>query len=109
LAACSDFEHSPLDAGRSCRQTFLTCLDCANARAFPRHLPAQLLVLDELLARRATMPVVEWVDRYAGRVAQLEQIVSEYEPAQRDHARTRVTDADRQMVTRLLAGDLDPP
>jgi hypothetical protein len=75
LAACSDFEHSPRDAGRSCQQTFLTCLDCANARAFPRHLPAQLLVLDELQARRATMPVAEWIDRYAGRVAQLEQIL----------------------------------
>jgi hypothetical protein len=109
LAACSDFEHSPMDAGRSCRQTFLTCLDCTNARAFPRHLPVQLLVLDELLARRATMTVTGWVDRYAGRVAQLEQVIAEYESAQRDHARTQISDADRQMVTRLLAGDLDPP
>jgi hypothetical protein len=85
LGSCSDFDRSPLDGGRSCRQTFLTCLDCANARAFPRHLPLQLLVLEELQARRVTMPLVRWVGEFAGRVAQLQQVVEEYEPAQRAH------------------------
>jgi len=108
LSACADFDHSPLDAGSSCRQTFLSCLDCGNARAFPRHLPLQLLVLDELRAQRATMPLSRWVGEIAGRVAQLEGVVDEYEPAQRDLARTQITDGHRHLVARLFSGDLDP-
>lgn len=108
LGSCQDFEHSPLDDGHPCRQTFLSCLDCCNARAFPRHLPVQLLVLDELRSRQKTMPLERWISEVAGRVAQLDDIVNEYEPAQREHARTQITDAHRHLVARLFSGDLDP-
>ncbi|MFI9415227.1 hypothetical protein [Nocardia gamkensis] len=108
VAACVDFERSPHDGGSRCRQTFLTCLDCSNARAFPRHLPFQLAVLNELTAARAGMPMAHWTREFAGRVAQLEQIIGEFEPAQRDHARAQITDTHRNMAVRLLAGDLDP-
>jgi len=107
LGTCRDFDHSPLDEHGPCRQTFLSCLDCGNARAFPRHLPLQLLVRDELQARRASMSVQRWVDEYAGRVAQLDDVINEYEPAQREHARSQITDAHRHLVARLLSGDLD--
>ncbi|WP_157171129.1 hypothetical protein [Nocardia araoensis] len=107
VGACVDYEHSPHDGGSRCRQTFLTCLDCSNARAFPRHLPFQLAVLDQLAAARAAMPIARWVGEFAGRVAQLEQIIAEFEPAQRDHARAQITDTHRTMTVRLLAGDLD--
>lgn len=108
LGSCEDFDHSPLDGGGACRQTFLSCLDCGNARAFPRHLPLQLVVLDELRARQATVPLERWATDFAGRVAQLEEIVNEYEPAQRAHARSQITDAHRRLTVRLFAGDLDP-
>jgi hypothetical protein len=108
LGSCTDFDRSPLDGGRCCRQTFLACLDCTNARAFPRHLPLQMLVLQELQARRAVLPLETWVGEFAGRVAQLQQVIEEYEPAQRAHARTLITDADRRLVARLFSGDLDP-
>jgi len=48
------------------------------------------------------------VGEYAGRVAQLDDVINEYEPAQREHARTQITDAHRRLVARLLSGDLDP-
>jgi hypothetical protein len=108
LGSCRDFDHSPLDGDGVCRRTFLECLDCANARAFPRHLPLQLLVLDELKARQQTVPMARWVAEYAGRAAQLEQIVNEYEPAQVDLARSQISDRHRTVVARLFAGSLDP-
>ena len=108
LGRCADFEHSPLDGGRRCRQSFLSCLDCTNARAFPEHLPLQLLVLDRLQAQRPTMTAADWALNYAGPSAQLAEIINEYELAQRDHARSQITDAQRRMVDALFAGHLDP-
>jgi hypothetical protein len=108
LGSCNDFQHSPLDGGNPCRQTFLSCLDCRNARAFPRHLPLQLVVLDALRGHRIAVPVERWITEFAGRAAQLEQIVGEFEPAQREQARRQITNAHRHLARRLLAGDLDP-
>lgn len=108
LGSCADFQHSPLDGGSPCRQTFLSCLDCANARAFPRHLPLQLVMLDALLARRTAVPLDRWIGDFAGRVAQLEQIIGEFEPAQREQARRQITGTHRHIARRLLSGDLDP-
>lgn len=108
IGACTDFDHSPHDGGATCRQTFLTCLDCSNARAFPRHLPFQLAVLDELQRQRDHVSALRWVTEFAGRVAQLEEIIAEFEPAQRTQARDQITDLHRRTAARLLTGDLDP-
>lgn len=108
IGNCTDFDHSPFDDDSTCRQTFLTCLDCANSRAFPRHLPYQLAVLDALRARQAQMPVQQWGTEYAGRVAQLDQIIAEFEPAQLAQARNEISDQHRHLASRLLRGDLDP-
>jgi hypothetical protein len=108
LGGCADFASSPLDGGLPCRQTFLACLDCTNARALPRHLPFQLAVAGELAAIRPAMTAAGWTARYAGRAAQLAAIAAEFEPAQVQAARAGVTGAHRQLAARLLAGDLDP-
>jgi hypothetical protein len=108
LGECEDFEHSPLDNDQRCRRTFMDCLDCDNARAFPRHLPLQLVVLDRLRALRPTVSLERWVGEFADRVAQLEDVVGQYEPAQVDRARDQITDTHHQVATRLLSGDLDP-
>jgi hypothetical protein len=108
LGSCSDFASSPRDGGCPCRQTFLDCLDCTNARALPRHLPFQMAVADEIAAMRAAMTADAWTARYAGRAAQLAAIADEFEPAQVEAARAGVTSAHRQLAARLLAGDLDP-
>lgn len=107
LGTCSDFQHSPLD-GSACRQSFLSCLDCRNARAFPRHLPLQLAVLDGLRARQPQVPLARWITEFAGRVAQLDEIIEEFEPAQRIQARRQITDQHHRLAARLLEGELDP-
>jgi hypothetical protein len=86
LAACVDIEHSPQDDGGPCRQTFLSCLDCRNARAFPQHLPFQNHGLDTLKALRSTTTAARWALEYAGRAAQLQSVLEEFEPARSTRA-----------------------
>lgn len=106
LGNCADFEHSPIDEKR-CRQSFLACLDCSNARAFPRHLPTQLLVADRLRDLRTEMPLPQWVAEYAGPLAQLDDIAAEYEPGQLAAARADISERDHRTVHLLLSGNLD--
>lgn len=109
LGECDDFQHSPFDNSRPCRQSFLTCLDCANARAFPRHLPVQLLVADRLRDQQTTLPAENWIRRYAGALAQLDDIFTYYTAAQLKQARSEITDHHHGIVDQLLRGDLDSP
>lgn len=106
LGSCADFEHSPVD-GTRCRQSFMACLDCGNARAFPRHLPAQLVVADRLRDLRQEMPIERWIADHAGPLAQLDDIFAEYEQAQLTAARADITDNDRRTVNLLLTGNLE--
>lgn len=106
LGNCSDFEHSPVD-GKRCRQSFMACLDCSNARAFPRHLPVQLVVADRLRDMRKEMPIDQWIADHAGPLAQLDGIFAEYEHAQLGAARAEITDGDHRTVTLLLSGHLE--
>lgn len=106
LGNCTDFEHSPID-GKRCRQSFMACLDCQNARAFPRHLPVQLVVADRIRDLRAQIPVAQWITEHAGPLAQLDDIFAEYEPAQLDAARAAITDRDHRTVALLLSGNLE--
>ena len=108
LGECTDYEHSPFDGGHICRQTFLTCLDCTNARAFPRHLPFQLAAIDAIRELRTQIPLPQWTFEFSGRLAQLEQITSEFAVHQRDAARKQINDDHRQLASRLIAGELNP-
>jgi hypothetical protein len=83
LGSCADFARSPLDDGQPCRQSFLACLDCPNARALPRHPPFQLAVAGKLTTLKTAMTAAAWTARYAGRAAQLASILAE--PAPRVH------------------------
>lgn len=107
LGVCTDFSHSPLDGGRACSQSFLNCLDCSNARALPRHLPMQLAVLDALRDLRAALTAHRWALEYAGRVAQIEDMLNAYEPAQLRDAREKISDDERRLALRLLDGVFD--
>lgn len=106
LGLCADFEHSPID-GQRCRQSFMACLDCGNARAFPRHLPVQLVVADRLRGLRQEMPLGRWIADHAGPLAQLDDIFAEYEQAQLTAARANITDDDHRTVNLLLTGNLE--
>ncbi len=106
LGNCADFEHSPVD-GKRCRLSFTACLDCSNARAFPRHLPVQLVVADRLRDLRKELPLGQWIADHAGPLAQLDDIFAEFEPAQLAAAHAQITDSDHRTVDLLLAGDLE--
>ncbi|MFA7509088.1 MULTISPECIES: hypothetical protein [Mycolicibacterium] len=106
LGNCADFEHSPID-GKRCRQSFMACLDCGNARAFPRHLPVQLVVADRLRDMRKEVPIWQWIADHAGPLAQLDDIFAEYEQAQLTAARAEITDSDHRTATLLLSGNLE--
>lgn len=108
LGSCLDIDHSPLDDGHACRHDFLSCLSCPNARALPRHLPMQLAVADRLSTLRGHLSVEDWTQRHAGHLAQLEDVLNSYTAAQREQARTEITQDQLRIVTHLFAGALDP-
>lgn len=108
LAACVDHTNSPYTpTGEPCRASFLRCLDCPNARATPQHLPVQALALDALTVRRAELPPLEWARRFALPHAQLSDLLDRFPPATVAAARAEATEADRRLVARLLARELD--
>jgi hypothetical protein len=108
MAGCVDHTNSPYaPAGEACRASFMRCLDCPCARATPRHLPIQLLVLDALEARRLELAPMTWARRFALPHGQLAELVGRFPPATVEAARVAATDADRRLVTRFLARELD--
>ncbi|MFD9452697.1 hypothetical protein ACFWBC_06365 [Streptomyces sp. NPDC059985] len=108
LAACTDnlaSDHSP--PGEPCRASFLKCLDCGCARAMPHHLPVQIAARDMIAERRTQMTALRWAERFASPFHQLEDLLEKTGDAAVARARTKITDADRELVRRLLEGELD--
>lgn len=108
MNGCVDNENSPHSPpGHPCRASFMQCLDCPCARALPKHLPIQTLVLDTLEARRAAMTPLAWTRRFALPHAQLADLIGRHDDADVADARDAVTDADRAVVARFLDRELD--
>jgi hypothetical protein len=108
LAACTDHlagPHAP--AGQACPASFLTCLECPNARALPHHLPAQLAVRDRIAALRAHLDPAVWRVRYQPAAGALGEIVGHYTPAEQARARGEVTLRQGRLADELLAGRMD--
>jgi hypothetical protein len=107
-ADCSSFYDSPWPApDGGCGASFLICLACLNARIHPGHHP-RLAHLHEALGslRSVLSPAVwaaHWRDTY-DRLEDLKQRLGERLWAQ---GLSRVTDADREIITHLLTGSLD--
>lgn len=108
MNACVDNEHGPHgDPGQPCRASFMLCLSCPCARAMPRHLPVQLLVLDRLAERRHGMTPLSWVTRFALPHAQLSDLLARHDQNEIDAARAATTDAHRDLVEQFLHQELD--
>lgn len=108
LAACADHlagPHAP--AGVPCPASFLSCLDCPNARALPRHLPVQVAVADRMAALRPHLDPAVWAARYAPRLGQLADIISAYTAAEQEQARGALDERQRRLVDDLMDGRLD--
>lgn len=108
LASCTDHLASPhAELGQPCSASFLSCLDCPNARALPGQLPAQIAAAEQIAALRPHLSPAMWEARFRPRLDQLEEIVNTYTPAERDHARGQVSTRLRQTVSDLLDGRWD--
>jgi hypothetical protein len=108
LASCTDHLAGPhSEPGTPCPASFLNCLDCENARALPHQLPVQIAATDRIVALRAHVDPALWRARYEPRLAQLDDIVTAYPPAERERARQALTDTQQRMVDELLEGRWD--
>ncbi len=108
VTACTDHLSGPhTQPGQPCTASFLTCLDCPNARALPRHLPLQLAMADHLAGLRPHLDPALWHARYGPRLGQLQQILGCYTAAERDQARTAITSQQRSFIADVATGQWD--
>jgi hypothetical protein len=106
--ACVDHRASPYTpVGVACRASFLTCLDCPNARALPHHLPVQTAVRDRIVALRPHLDPPVFQARFAVALAQLDDILDHYTSAEQARARATVTAGQQLLVDELFEGRLD--
>ncbi|NGY65083.1 hypothetical protein G7043_39840 [Lentzea sp. NEAU-D13] len=87
-SACSDPDQHP-GTGRPCRRmSFLDCFHCGNCLITRAHLPAILVLLDELADRRVRLGETEWWARYGPTWAALRgEVLPRFTPAEVDAAR----------------------
>lgn len=106
IAACTDFQHHP-GTDALCTDSFLACLGCANAVATPRHL-GRLVVLHAALEElRSALSETEWLQRWQLHHQRLCDVLDHHSTdAERAHAMAATTDAERELVGRLLDGEL---
>ena len=90
-----------------CAESFLACLDCVNARALPRHLPAQIAMADRLAVLGAHLDPQLWRVRYQPRLGQLQEIMGQHTAAEQAAARETITDGHYAAVDAVLAGRWD--
>lgn len=109
ISTCIDLTSSPFSPwGVPCEASFLLCLACANAVVMPLHL-GKLAYLHECLSElRGSMPSDRWVATWARHYDRLNDLRSEYySNAQWEQALASLSAPDRQIVDRLMNGDLD--
>lgn len=106
VAACMDFHHHP-STDTTCTDSFLACLGCANSIATPRHLGRLVLLhaaLDEL---RSALTETEWQRRWEIHYRRLSSVLAQHSTeAERAHAMLKAADLDRDLIGRLLSGEL---
>ena len=108
LAACTDHRDAPGgESGQVCAASFLACLDCANARALPRHLPVQIAMADRLAGLAAHLDPQLWRARYQPRLDQLRHILGQHTAAERAKAAEAITAEHLALVDGVLAGRWD--
>lgn len=109
LGGCIDNTGGPHTPGQPCRASFMLCLSCPCARATPQHLPIQVLVHDQLTARRGGMTPLRWTQRFGLPHAQLADLLDRAGPVAVSDAFAAASDADRDLVDRFLRRELDSP
>ena len=107
-ADCSDPGGSPWpspDGG--CGASFLACLACPNARVHPGHHPRLAHLHEALGSLRSVLPPAAWAADWRDPCERLEDLRDRVGGGPWAEGLARVTSDDREIVTRLLTGDLD--
>ena len=107
-ADCSDPGGSPWpspDGG--CGASFLACLACPNARVHPGHHPRLAHLHEALASLRSVLPPAAWAADWRDARERLEDLRDRVGGGPWAQGLARVTSADREIVARLLTGDLD--
>ena len=108
IADCSGLQDSPWpspDGG--CGASFLTCLACPNARVHPGHHPRLAHLHQALASLRSVLPPAAWAAGWRDAYDRLEDLRRRLGDGPWDQGLSRVTGADREVVTHLLTGALD--
>ncbi|WP_327328155.1 hypothetical protein OG735_40795 [Streptomyces sp. NBC_01210] len=107
-ADCHDFDNGPYPApDGGCGASFLICLACENARVHPGHHPRLAHLHDALANLRSVLIPNTWRADWGDTHARLEDLMRKLDAGVWAQALSRVTDTDRDLIDRLLTGDLD--
>jgi hypothetical protein len=107
-ATCSGFRDSPWPApGGGCGASFLMCLACPNARVHPGHHPRLAHLHEALASLRSVLPSAAWAADWRDAHDRLEDLKERIGRGPWAQAMAQVTDADRELVSHLLTGNLD--
>ena len=108
LAACVGFDNGPYALpGCDCEASFFVCLSCECARISLQHLPILLHTRDELKQRRAAMTQSDWINIFAGPLAQLDDVIGRFNDASRKSAQLAISKRHRDLVQKLLNREWD--
>jgi hypothetical protein len=104
---CSGYHASPWPApDGSCSASFLMCLACPNARVHPGHHPRLAHLHEALASLRSVLPPATWAAHWRDAHDRLDDLKERIGDGPWAQAITRVTDADRELVSHLLSGNL---
>lgn len=109
VSACQNPDDSPITGGR-CGASLLMCFACRNAVVLRRHLPRNWVLWERLEALRTAMDATTWSDRWSTHHARLSDLLTPdryFDAETLEHARDARTDADVQVVRRLLQREWD--
>ncbi|MCA2337894.1 hypothetical protein JF776_20820, partial [Mycobacterium avium] len=111
VCSCTDYHASPYsEPGAACSASFLLCFACPNAVAERRHLPRLVTLLDALERIRSAVDHDAWQIDWMPHWARLSTLLQDNTTtAERDHARRKATEHDRELVAALLERRLDVP
>jgi hypothetical protein len=107
LAACADNDNGPYTPGRACEASFLLCTGCPCAISLPSHWPVQVVAYDEILALKSETTPLRWAEQYGPAWARLSDLISKMPEGAEAIARRSATEADRDLIRRMLARELD--
>jgi hypothetical protein len=107
-ADCADPGGSPWPSpGGGCGASFLACLACPNARVHPGHHPRLAYLHEALGSLRSVLTPAAWAADWRDAHERLEDLMTRVGGGPWAEGLARVTSDDREIVTRLLTGDLD--